>query len=237
MLTGMPLWATNPTMPWPHWILISSFFSISSSVDLEQTSKSLDTRQRLEGGAQLLPCTRNNELRSARSSVLTFCKILWHKLRTSSSLQMSLTSSKIISFSSSSRSSLRERRCPEPPPPPGPMLLLPPDASSWCDAQLVLSWLGVTRNVGVPSIVVTIGFVRPPRSNSCAEILRTGVVAPEPPREEPPGCVGESPLDEADVVADDDVACVISHASTTCRVAFLQQHAIAISLSWCVLIK
>ena len=29
--------------------------------------------------------------------------------------------------------------------------------------------------------VVTIGFTKPPFSNSCAEILRTGVVAPELP--------------------------------------------------------
>ena len=34
------------------------------------------------------------------------------------------------------------------------------------------------RKVGVPSMVVIIGFKRPPFSNSCAEILRTGVVAP-----------------------------------------------------------
>jgi len=36
------------------------------------------------------------------------------------------------------------------------------------------------RKVGVPSIVVTMGLRRPPRSNSLAEILRTGVVAPDP---------------------------------------------------------
>ena len=36
------------------------------------------------------------------------------------------------------------------------------------------------RNVGVPSTVDTIGLrIWPPRSNSCAEILRTGVFAPE----------------------------------------------------------
>ena len=43
--------------------------------------------------------------------------------------------------------------------------------------------LAVTRDpkkVGVPSTVLTIGLrICPPRSNSCAEILRTGVFAPE----------------------------------------------------------
>ena len=37
------------------------------------------------------------------------------------------------------------------------------------------------RKVGVPSMVLTIGLRRPPLSNSCADIFRTGVVAPDPP--------------------------------------------------------
>lgn len=37
------------------------------------------------------PCTRNKEPLSAWSSVLTFWRILWHKDRTSSSLQISFT--------------------------------------------------------------------------------------------------------------------------------------------------
>ena len=40
---------------------------------------------------------------------------------------------------------------------------------------------GGLKNVGVPSMVVTNGLVRPPRSNSCAEIFRTGVPEPELP--------------------------------------------------------
>ena len=43
------------------------------------------------GTALRSPWTRNSELRSACSNVLTFCKILWHKERTSNSLQISLT--------------------------------------------------------------------------------------------------------------------------------------------------
>jgi len=44
MLTGSPLSATYPTMPVPHGMCISFFFSISCNVDLEHTSKSLDTK-------------------------------------------------------------------------------------------------------------------------------------------------------------------------------------------------
>lgn len=83
------------------------------------------------------------------------------------------------------------------------------------------------RKVGVPSIVLTIGFRRPPRSNSCAEILRTGVVAPEPPV--PPRPTDELPgatwvgLESSTEQLDDDVGvvCVINHMSTIPRVAFL----------------
>lgn len=38
-----------------------------------------------------------------------------------------------------------------------------PIAESFCEPTL--------KNVGVPSIVFTIGFNKPPRSNSCAEIF------------------------------------------------------------------
>jgi len=44
MLTGSPLSATYPTMPVPHGMCISFFFSISCNVDREHTSNSLDTR-------------------------------------------------------------------------------------------------------------------------------------------------------------------------------------------------
>lgn len=47
MLTGSPLSATYPTIPVPQGILISSFFSISSKVDLEHTSNNFDTRHLL----------------------------------------------------------------------------------------------------------------------------------------------------------------------------------------------
>lgn len=83
------------------------------------------------------------------------------------------------------------------------------------------------RNVGVPSIVFTIGFSKPPRSNSCAEIFRTGVVAPDPPdppRPEddvPPAWVG---LDNSTQLLDEDVgvACETNHMSTVCLVTFLK---------------
>lgn len=120
MLTGSPLSATYPTIPVPQGILISSFFSISSSVDLEHTSNNLETRHLLleyprcsvlpgfplsfglfdveswfcEDGMQpppLSPCTRNKEPRSACNKVLTFCRILWHSDLTSNSLQISFT--------------------------------------------------------------------------------------------------------------------------------------------------
>ena len=39
--------------------------------------------------------------------------------------------------------------------------------------------MGGLKKVGFPSIVVTIGFVNPPLSNSCADIFRTGVPEPE----------------------------------------------------------
>ena len=97
------------------------------------------------------------------------------------------------------------------------------------------------RKVGVPSIVFTMGLRRPPRSNSCAEILRTGVVAPDPVldggavlagSEEPQVGAGlawwlgdeRSPARgtmQLLLLADVGVAWETSHVSTTCRVAFL----------------
>lgn len=111
MFTGSPLCATKPTIPVPQGIRISSFFSISCRVDLEQTSNNFDTRYLpLLFDIHLLhfllfslffvqhiswelrsPWTRKREPRSAWSSMLTFWRILWHNERTSSSLQMSFT--------------------------------------------------------------------------------------------------------------------------------------------------
>lgn len=79
----------------------------------------------------------------------------------------SLTNSKISCFSSSCRSSCLDRLRAT-----GAVVV-----SSGC------SW--EARNVGVPSTVVTMGL-RPPRSNSCADILRTGVVVPLLPPPPPP---------------------------------------------------
>jgi hypothetical protein len=90
-------------------------------------------------------------------------------------------------------------------------------------------------------MVFTMGFRRPPRSNSCAEILRTGVVAPDPALEDEAVLAGsEEPEvgaglawwlgDERSaaggmmqllVLADVGVAWDTNHVSTTCRVAFL----------------
>lgn len=147
-----------------------------------------------------LPWTKNNEPRSAFSSMETFCKILWHKDRTSSSLQISLTyfpkwrkisanekrdsiqeahrmwvkalnsicyltNSKINCFSSKCFSSLRDNRC---------------GRCGWLDIEFIgfdpdpetISFCElILKNVGVPSIVFTMGFNKPPRSNSCADIF------------------------------------------------------------------
>lgn len=103
-----------------------------------------------------------------------------------------LTSSKMSSFSSRRRRSWRERRCG--------------------------LWAGLSaqdRKVGVPSMLLTMGLSRPPRSNSWAEILRTGVVAPELAREAGQCVSGaQQPWGVAEWHT--------SHVSTTCRVAFLQ---------------
>jgi len=46
-----------------------------------------------------------------------------------------------------------------------------------------LEFDGSERKVGVPSTVVTIGLLRPPFSNSCAETFLTGVAPPDPEQE------------------------------------------------------
>lgn len=139
-----------------------------------------------------LPWTKNNEPRSAFSSMETFCNILWHKDRTSSSLQISLTwmnesiewmsgritewcdklvarvqhtNSNINCFSSKCFSSWRDNRC---------------GRCGWLDIEFIghdpdpetISFCElILKNVGVPSIVFTMGLSKPPRSNSCAEIF------------------------------------------------------------------
>jgi hypothetical protein len=151
------------------------------------------------------------------------------------------TSSKMSSFSSRCRSSCRDRRCDlpgpgyrgVPPAPTGPLVLVQVAGQS--------PVRDTDRNVGVPSIVFTMGFKRPPRSNSWAEILRTGVVAPDPALDDgavPAGSEDPQPGaglawwlgDERSaaggtmqllVLADVGVAWETNHVSTTCRVAFL----------------
>lgn len=73
-----------------------------------------------------------------------------------------------------------------PPKPPGPPAPMPPDDNELLPTLplplLVLApevlvpreqsfGVPILRKVGVPSIVLTIGFNRPPRSNSCADIF------------------------------------------------------------------
>ena len=98
----------------------------------------------------------------------TFWSILWQSLLTSKSLHMSLTSSKMRSVSLSPCTSFLDL-----------FLICPEQASAGA---------GGLRNVGAPSIVPTSGLLRPPRSNSWAEIFLTGVPEPEPGPdwEEPP---------------------------------------------------
>lgn len=76
-----------------------------------------------------------------------------------------LTNSNISCFSSKCLSSLRDKRCDrcwwlvvEP-----IWLAVEPIVESFCGQTL--------KNVGVPSMVFTMGFNKPPRSNSCAEIF------------------------------------------------------------------
>ena len=143
-------------MPLPHGTRIS-FFEISSTVLFELTSNKFDSRYcELVPGS---PATRKREHLSASVRIPTFCKILWHKLLTSRSLQMSLTSSRMSSVSSKLCKSVRD------------FFLI------WPVSSLVQP--GWVKNVGVPSTVVTQGLVRPPFSNSCAEIFLTGVAPPE----------------------------------------------------------
>lgn len=142
-----------------------------------------------------------------------------------------LTNSKMSCFSSSCRSSCRDRLR---------------DTGAVVDSSGML----LARNVGVPSTVVTIGF-RPPRSNSCADILRTGVVVPlllapapaptPPPLPDVPTALSRSlpagdPRAFAPLVVPIPVtpppppppqllveACDTSQASTMFRVAFLKR--------------
>ena len=136
------------------------------------------------------------------------------------------------SFSSSCLSSCRDQRCGlpgpgykgAPPVPTGPLVLVEVAGQSP---------VGDTdRKVGVPSIVFTMGLRGPHRSNSWAEILRTGVVAPDPVldggavlagSEEPEVGAGSAARGTMQLLllADVGVAWETSHVSTTCRVAFL----------------
>ena len=96
---------------------------------------------------------------SAFVRIPTFCKILWHKLWISKSLQISFTNSKMRSDSSNPCTSFLD------------FFLICPVVTSM--------GLGGLRNVCVPSMVVTMGFVNPPLSNSWADIFLTGVPEPE----------------------------------------------------------
>ena len=98
---------------------------------------------------------------SALVRMPTFCKILWHRLLISRSLQMSLTNSKMRSVSFKPWMSFLDRL-----------------RISWWLENSELAFGGL-KKVGAPSTVVTKGLVNPPRSNSCAEIFRTGVPEPE----------------------------------------------------------
>lgn len=145
-----------------------------------------------------------------------------------------LTNSKMRSFSSNCRSSCLDLLCG----------LLDPPAPTCCPLPVWPESSGeMLKNVGVPSIVLTIGLSNPPRSNSWAEIFLTGVVAPDPPPLPlpllplpplplPPGEFMD-PLLHPELLwfmssmelADEEVgvACVTSHASTVCLVTFLQK--------------
>lgn len=90
-------------------------------------------------------------------------------------MRYTLTSSNISSRSSSCRSSFRDNRwgrwlpLGNPRAPPFWWLGPPPDSRhSFCSPML--------RKVGVPSMVFTMGFSRPPRSNSWAEIFLENVI-------------------------------------------------------------
>lgn len=95
-------------------------------------------------GYPFSPRTKNREHLSASVRILTFCRILWQRLRISRSLQISLTSSKISSRSSRAKSSCRLLR---------PARLL--------DGRAASPGNGSDKNVGMPSTVVfTMGLKR-----------------------------------------------------------------------------
>lgn len=82
----------------------------------------------------------------------------------SNSIAFPLTNSNISCFSSKCFSSLRDNRCGR----CGWLECIGPDPETISFCELIL------KNVGVPSIVFTMGFSKPPRSNSCADIFLLG---------------------------------------------------------------
>lgn len=156
MFTTSPVSAVYPTIPVPKGILISSNPCMSSSFDSAFTSNTLETRYR---GPSFGPWRRKSEQRSPLRRILTFCRILWQRLFTSKSFEISLTSSINNSFSSSCSSSTRDLRF-------------------RCGERVLEGSLG-ERNVACPSTTFTKGFKIPLPSNSEAEIFRTGVEVPE----------------------------------------------------------
>ena len=115
---------------------------------------------------------------------------------------MSITSSFIRSHASSARSSLFRRRADDALLPAGPELP---------STELPLPLLPAARNDGTPSTVVTIRLsVFPRLSNSWAEILRAGVLAPEPGRD--PGRVAAAPVAESGDVVQDCAGVVVDAA-------------------------
>ena len=75
-----------------------------------------------------------------------------------------LTNSNTSSISSNCFSSLRDSLCVL-------LILLAVPLTLGSEPADESFWLAMLRKVGVPSIVFTIGFNNPPRSNSCAEIF------------------------------------------------------------------
>ena len=156
----VPVLATCPTIPVPQGMTISEHFStLSSRVASLCTSKSLLIRSLSSESCS--PLVRKSEHLSAFRRMLTLRRILWQRLVTSRSLQISMTNSYINSLSSNCFNSLRLLRA----------------------TLLSAVWVHVEgsgpKNVGQPSTVETIGLRIPCFSNSCAEIFLTGVFAPE----------------------------------------------------------
>lgn len=92
---------------------------------------------------------------------------IWHIVVDSlpQTIKQKLTSSKISSFSSSCFNSLRDNRCGRP-------VLVVAMPFACCDEHELGSCCGlILKNVGVPSMVFTIGFNKPPFSNSWADIF------------------------------------------------------------------